>query len=126
MASNKASIKDQRIDVGGMGGAGGGLTMFPESTYTAPGAIGQRTGDYGKIVTTMSGVNIGMSGAEVRELLTQTASLSNEAVSKVADYAQSALATAATAKTGESPTWQRYIPHILAAVVVMAMWRAHR
>ncbi len=121
---SQSIVQDQRTDVGGMAG---GQLAAPGAQVTGTGSLGIRAGDYSNVSTTIKGLKMGMTGAEVRELLAQTSQAFKDTTAGVMDYAKSAIATTQAAQTGELPNWQRYIPYAIAGLVLMAViWRSSK
>jgi len=124
MASKSTAVtqtinKDLRTD---FAGATGGQIAAPGSTIASPGAVGMTAGDYSSIALNVSGgFKSGMTGAEVKEILGQQASIAKETVTKVADFAGSSIAATMAAKTGELPNWQRYIPYLAGGAVLLVI-----
>jgi hypothetical protein len=119
----QTTAKDLRTE---FGGATAQQIAAPGAVTTQPGSVGVAAGDYSNISMNLTGAKFraGMSGAEVKDLLGQQASIAQETVSKVADFATSTLAQQATAQTGELPNWQKYIPYIIGAIVIIAILKA--
>jgi len=116
-----------------------GQVTSPESQILNPGSLGFTVaGNSGQTGTTLSlsGVNIGVSGADLKSLMdtmeagqtarlqTETQLVSNLSGSLAAGY-QNALGQVATAQTGLPTDWQRYIPAGL-AVIALWIWLGHR
>jgi hypothetical protein len=122
--STSATIaKDERIDVGGMAG---GQLAAPSALIVNPGGIGARAGDYSQISTTISGSKLGMTGAEVKDLLAQTSDAFKSTAAGVMDYARSAIASTQAAQTGELPNWQKYIPLGIGVIALFLIVRARK
>jgi hypothetical protein len=122
--------KDLRTD---LSGASVGQVASPGSTIANPGAIALGGGDYSKLSLSIAGgYQSGLSGADVKGLMEQQGTLADSAINRVTDFAQASIsaigankATEISAAAGE-PTWQRYIPHLIIAGVVVAIWRRSR
>lgn len=116
--------KDMRTDASG---SSIGQLAAPGSTIANPGSIAIGTGDYGNVSLNLSGkFKAGLSGSEVKDIVTQVGSVADSAISKVTDFANTSLAAATTAKTGELPNWQKYIPWIIVAIAGVAIVRRSR
>lgn len=131
MSSKSYTVqKDYRTD---FSGASVGQVASPGSTIANPGSIGMGAGDFSSLALNISGgFKSGLTGGEVKSLLEQQGTLADTAIAKVTDFAQASIsaigankATEISAAAGE-PTWQRYIPHLIVAAVVIAVWRRSR
>jgi hypothetical protein len=120
-AYSTATTADQRVQ---LETTGGGQFVGPGAFAVNPGALGIQTGQLSTV--NLSGkYSLGMSGAEVSNLLSQQAlfgrdvlASQNAAVDKISALATNALSTQAALPAD----WQKYIPYALAAAVVMAVW----
>lgn len=110
------------------GGLGGGTLVGPGANVGAPGSITTRLGDYSTLNQNLSGsrFRVGMTGAEVKDLLVQQADISGRSLASVADFGNRALQVAAAAQTGELANWQRYLPILIIGVVAFAAVRHRR
>ena len=118
--------QDQRIGI--EGGLGGGVLVGPESAFAMPGSVVTRAGDFSSITTNLAGskFRVGMTGAEVKELLQQQGSLASEQLARVGDFAQASLSAATAARTGEATDLTRYIPYAVIGIVVLAVIKSRR
>jgi hypothetical protein len=115
--------KDLRTD---LSGAAAGQVAAGGSVASGGGSLAFGAGDYGTISTSIADLKMGMTGAEVKDLLAQTGDVFKETASGVMDYARSAISSTQAAQTGGLGDLQRYIPHIVIGLVVVAMWRARK
>jgi hypothetical protein len=123
-SSTTTTLKDVRTD---LSQAQAGQIAAPGAVIANPGAIGMSAGDYGNVsLSVAGGFKSGMSGAEVKDLLGQQASLAQQTVTKVADFAKSSIAATTAAKTGELTDWQRYIPYMIGGLVLVVILKARR
>ena len=109
----------------------GGKFVAPQAVTSDPGGFTMGVGDYSAVNISIPGkFKMGMSGQEVKSLLQQQTGLAEAAVTRVADFGQAAIQSAMsgiqsaraqelTAGTGEPPNWQRYLPLIIVAAVVI-------
>jgi hypothetical protein len=117
---------DARIGVeGGFSGALAG----PGAAVGGAGGVTTAVGDYSTVNLTGAKFKTGMSGAEVKELLTKQAEigseLSQQQASASAKLAELAIGTVGASRGLEPGDWQRYIPlGIVAVVLVFAVRRA--
>lgn len=123
VSTTQTIAKDERIDVGGMSG---GTLASPASQITQPGSVGMHAGDYSNISATIKDLQMGMTGAEVKELVSQTAEAFKGTTQGVLDYAKSAIQSTQAAQTGGLGDIQRYIPLVVVGLVVVAIWRARK
>ncbi len=112
--------KDLRAD---LAGASVGQVAAPGSTLVNPGSIGIGATDYAQVHLVVDKFRAGLSGADVKGLLAQQAGLADTAIGRVTDFASASLAAATAARTGELPTWQKYIPLVIGAIALVAIWR---
>jgi len=112
--------KDLRTDLSGTTAQ---QIAGPGAVTTQPGSVGVAAGDYSNLNLNLTGAKFkaGMSGAEVKDLVTSLGGIQEQTVARVADFAQSTLAAQSTALTGQIPNWQRYIPWAIGGVVIIAI-----
>jgi hypothetical protein len=113
---------DKRVD---LSGATVGQFTSPDSLITNPGSIGARAGDFGKIEQTITGnrFRIGMTGAEVKDLLVQVGETNRAGLNAVQDFAASSLNQVAAAQSGRTTDWQQFIPLIAIGLIAYAAVR---
>jgi len=116
-----STTADQRVQLDSMGG---GQFVAPGATVTNPGALSVSAAT-GSAVNLSGKYQIGMSGAEVKDLLSQQSLVSKNmldsqatANSKLADLATTALQV----QSATPIDWQKYIPYIIGGVVIIAVW----
>ncbi len=113
--------KDYRVD---LAGASVGQVASPGSVIGNPGSI----------AVNLSGkFKAGMSGAEVKDLLGQQASLAGEQLGKVTDFGTAAFgavnaarARELAAETGTGVDWKQLAPLIVLGVVIVWAARGRR
>jgi hypothetical protein len=113
---------DKRVD---LSGATVGQATAPDSLITNPGSIGARAGDFSQVSQQITGnrFRIGMTGAEVKDLLVQVGETSSSNLNAVKDFAASSLTQVAAAQSGRTTDWQQYIPLIAIGLVAYAAVR---
>ncbi len=123
--------KDYRVD---LAGASVGQVASPGSVIGNPGSIAVGAPDYGNVNVNLSGkFKAGMSGAEVKDLLGQQASLAGEQLGKVTDFGTAAFgavnaarARELAAETGTGVDWKQLAPLIVLGVVIVWAARGRR
>jgi hypothetical protein len=118
--------QDQRIGV--EGGLGGGLLAGPESNVALPGAIATRVGDFSTMTQSFTGnkFRVGMTSAEVKDIVTGATAQNTAQLAAVSDFGQSALSAVSAARTGEPSDYTRYIPYVIVGLIALAVVRRGR
>ena len=117
---------DQRMGI--EGGMGGGTLIGPEANYASPGSVATRVGDFSTMNQTLTGnkFKVGMSGQEVRELLTQQGSLATDQLGRVTDFGKAAMAAVQAGRAQDQGTaldWKQLLPLGVVAIIVLAALR---
>lgn len=120
-AYSTSTTADQRVQ---LETTAGGQFVGPAATVANPGSLQISTGQASSV--NLSGkYAIGMSGAEVKELLAQQSLVSQSMLDAQATASTKLADLATTALQVQSATpidWQKYIPYIVGGVVVIAVW----
>lgn len=124
-ATSTSTTSDQRVQ---METTAGGQFVGPGATVANPGALQISTGQSSS-VNLHGKYQIGMSGAEVKELMAQQSLVSSDMLDAQATANEKLAALATTALATQSATpmdWQKYIPYALAAAVAIAIFGGRR
>ncbi len=116
---------DKRVDQSGsvIGQAAG-----PDSLLTSAGSVGARAGDFSTVSQTVTGnrFKIGMTGAEVKDLLIQTGETAGKSLNAVKDFATASLNQVAAASMGRTTDWQQYLPIVVIGLIAYAAVKRRR
>lgn len=119
---SSSQTADQRVQIES---TGGGQFVGPGAFAVNPGALGIQTGASGHVSLSGNKFKLGMSGSEVAGLLAQQSLVARDMLDSQAATAGKLANLATTALETQSATpveWQKFIPFIIAGVVVVAVW----
>ncbi|NLZ06670.1 MAG: hypothetical protein GXY19_16005 [Phycisphaerae bacterium] len=125
-----SEASDNRVQ---LDSTGGGKFVAPQAVSSDPGSFAMSVGDFSKVNFSAESLAMGMTGADVKELLAQQASLASEQIQTVSGAAKSAIesvtgavtqtkATEIAAASGER-SWERYIPYAAGLAALALLWR---
>jgi len=121
-----ANPADQRVQLETQGA--GSMFISPGATVAQPGAVAGSVGSYSQLTQNQQTTVTGLTSDQVRQMLLDQEVSAQESVKQVAQLSSSALATSteamktlATAKTGETTDWTKYIPFLVVGVIAVAM-----
>jgi hypothetical protein len=119
-ATSITRAADQRVQ---LETTGGGQFVSPDAVVANAG-LSTKVGDFSSMSQTIGDLSLGLSGEQVKSILDSTYAANLAQSSQASQLASSAVQSLAASKGAESiDVISRYIPYILAAVVLIAILR---
>jgi hypothetical protein len=111
----------------GIEGGNTGQVVSQGAVVGNPGSITTGVGDFATVTQTLSGdFKMGMSGAEVKDLVSNVQESAQQTSQLVSDFGSKALSAVSQATTGEATDLTRYVPYLAVALIAYVALRAKR